>query len=96
MTEGLQRLLLSWGIVMLLFTALLFYRSTLTSREDDQLFIDESASSSAAAKSQQELIEKVNKLRLPINTVGTISGVMLLAIAGWAMYLKITAGSFAR
>jgi hypothetical protein len=85
-TEGLQRMLFAWGIVMVLFTALLFYRSMLTRPEDDQLLVDETAISTPA-REQQALITKLNRMRLLINAMGVVSGVMLLVIVGWAVYL---------
>lgn len=87
MTSGLEYLLIAWGVVTVLLIILLFYRSTLTRQEDDQLFIDESASSMAA--SQRELLAKVNRLTPLLRTVGAVSGVMLLVIAGWAVYIGL-------
>ena len=89
MTPGMEWLLIAWGIVTGIFLILLFYRSTLTRQEDDQLFIDESASVSSAATNQRELVAKVNKISPLIKTVGAISGVMLLVIAGWAVYIGL-------
>ena len=89
MTPGMEWLLIAWGIVTGIFLILLFYRSTLTRQEDDQLFIDESASVSLAATNQRELVAKVNRDKPPIKTVGAISGVMLLVIAGWAVYIGL-------
>jgi hypothetical protein len=87
MTPGFEWLLIAWGIVTGVFIILLFYRSTLTRQEDDQLFIDESASSMAT--NQRELIAKVNKIGPVIKAVGATSGVMILVIAGWAVYLGL-------
>lgn len=56
MTQGMEWLLIAWGVVTGILI-LLFYRSTLTRQEDDQLFIDESSSSRATEQSQ--LIAKV-------------------------------------
>ena len=89
MTPGMEWLLIIWGIVTGVFLILLFYRSTLTRQEDDQLFIDESASSMATE--QRELIAKVNKINPLVKTVGATSGVMLLVIAGWAVYIGLNA-----
>ena len=66
---------------------LLFCRSTLTRQEDDQLFIDESSSSKATE--QQQLIAKVNKINPLVKIVGATSGVMILVIAGWAVYIGL-------
>ena len=87
MTPGLEWLLIAWGIVTGIFLILLFYRSTLTRQEDDQLFIDESSASRATE--QQQLIAKVNKINPLVKMVGATSGVMILAIAGWAVYIGL-------
>jgi hypothetical protein len=87
MTQGMEWMLIAWGIVTGLFLILLFYRSALTRQEDDQLFIDESSASRATE--QKELIAKVNKINPLVKLVGATSGLMLLAIAGWAVYLGL-------
>ena len=87
MTPGMEWMLIVWGIVTGIFLILLFYRSTLTRQEDDQLFIDESSSSRATEQSQ--LIAKVNKINPLVKLVGATSGLMILAIAGWAVYLGL-------
>ena len=87
MTPGMEWLLIAWGVVTGILLILLFYRSTLTKQEDDQLFIDESSSSRATEQSQ--LIAKVNKINPLVKLVGATSGLMILAIAGWAVYLGL-------
>ena len=87
MTQGMEWLLIAWGVVTGILLVLLFYRSTLTRQEDDQLFIDESSSSRATEQSQ--LIAKVNKINPLVKLVGATSGLMILAIAGWAVYLGL-------
>ena len=87
MTLGMERLLIAWGVVTGVLLILLFYRSMLTRQEDDQLFIDESSSSRATEQSQ--LIAKVNKINPLVKLVGATSGLMILAIAGWAVYLGL-------
>jgi hypothetical protein len=87
MTQGMEWSLIAWGVVTGVLLILLFYRSTLTRQEDDQLFIDESSSSRATEQSQ--LIAKVNKINPLVKLVGATSGVMILAIAGWAVYLGL-------
>ena len=90
MTPGMEWLLIAWGIVTGILLLLLFYRSTLTRQEDDQLFIDESASSMAAE--QRQLIAKVNKINPLVKIVGATSGLMILVIAGWAVYIGLNSG----
>ena len=87
MTQGMEWLLIVWGVVTGIFLLLLFYRSTLTRQEDDQLFIDESSSSRATE--QRQLIAKVNKINPLVKIVGATSGLMILAIAGWAVYIGL-------
>jgi hypothetical protein len=84
MTPGIERLLIAWGVVTGVLLILLFYRSTLTRQEDDQLFIDESSSSRATEQGQ--LIAKVNRINPLVKLVGATSALMILAIAGWAVY----------
>jgi hypothetical protein len=87
MTQGMEWSLIAWGVVTGILLILLFYRSRLTRQEDDQLFIDESSSSRATEQSQ--LIAKVNKINPLVKLVGATSGLMILAIAGWAVYLGL-------
>ena len=87
MTQGMEWLLIAWGVVTGILLILLFYRSTLTRQEDDQLFIDESSSSRATE--QRQLIAKVNKINPLVKGVGATSGVMILVIAGWAVYIGL-------
>jgi hypothetical protein len=87
MSSGMDWLLIAWGIMTGIFIMLLFYRSTLTRQEDDQLFIDQSASS--LAMEQQQLIAKVNKLNPLVTMAGSASGLMILFIIGWSVYLQL-------
>ena len=87
MTPGLKWLLIAWGIVTGILITLLIYRSTLTMKEDDQLFLDES--STAMATEQRELIAKVDKINPLVKVLGATSGLMILVIAGWAVYIGL-------
>ena len=87
MTPGLEWLLIAWGIVTGIFLILLFYRSMLTRREDDQLFLDESAS--GLETEQRQLIAKVNRINPVVKVAGATSGLMILVIAGWAVYIGL-------
>ena len=87
MTPGMEWLLIAWGVVTGVLLILLFYRSTLTRQEDDQLFIDESSSSMATEQSL--LIAKVNRINPLVKLLGATSGLMILAIAGWAVYIGL-------
>jgi len=83
----LEWLLIAWGIVTGFLISLLFYRSMLTRQEDDQLFIDESSSS--LATEQAQLIAKVNRINPVVRMVGATSALMVLVIAGWAVYIGL-------
>ena len=81
-------LLIVWGVLTAALIALLIYRGTLTMHEDDQLFLDESESH--MAREQVELMNKVNKLGPFVKILGTASAVMILGIAGIAIYQGLT------
>ena len=81
-------LLIVWGVLTAVLIALLIYRGTLTMHEDDQLFLGESESH--MAREQIEIMEKVNKLGPFVKILGTASAVMILGIAGLAIYQGLT------
>jgi hypothetical protein len=77
-------LLIGWGVLTGILVILLIYRSTLTMQEDDQLFLDESESHMQTE--QIELMRKVNRISPYVKVLGAVSGVMILVIAGMAIY----------
>jgi uncharacterized membrane protein SpoIIM required for sporulation len=77
-------LLSAWGVLTAVLIVLLIYRSTLTMHEDDQLFLDESESH--MQKEQIELMQKVNKINPLVRWLGAASGLLILVIAGLAIY----------
>lgn len=81
-------LLIVWGVLTAALIALLIYRGTLTMQEDDQLFLGESESH--MAREQVEIMAKVNKLGPFLKVLGTASAVMILGIAGLAIYQGLT------
>jgi Tfp pilus assembly protein PilN len=84
MTSILMWPLAVWGVVTAVLVILLIYRSTLTMQEDDQLFLGESESH--MEKEQIEIMAKVNKITPLVKWVGAASGLLLLVIAGLAVY----------
>jgi uncharacterized membrane protein SpoIIM required for sporulation len=80
----LVALLTVWGVLTGVLIILLIYRSTLTMHEDDQLFLDESESH--MEREQIELMQKVNKLNPFVKWLGAASGLLILVIAGIAIY----------
>jgi len=73
-----------WGVLTAVLIILLIYRSTLTMQEDDQLFLGESESH--MEKEQIEIMAKVNKITPVVKWLGAASGLLILAIAGVAVY----------
>jgi len=80
----LTMLLAAWGALTAILVVLLIYRSTLTMHEDDQLFLD--ASESHMEKEHIALMKKVEKIAPYVKILGTLSGVMILVIAGMFIY----------
>ena len=77
-------LLIAWGVLTAILIILLIYRSTLTMHEDDQLFLNES--DTHMELEQVEVLSKVNKIGPYVKVLGTVSGVMILVIAGIFIY----------
>ncbi len=82
-------LLIAWGVLTAILVILLIYRSTLTMREDDQLYLSDSESH--MQKEQTEILTKVNKLTPMVRVLGAMSGVLILVIAGIALYTQLNA-----
>ena len=85
--ENLMWPLVAWGVLTGILVVLLIYRSTLVMHEDDQLFLDESESH--MEREQIELMKKVDKITPVVKWLGALSGVMILAIAGVAIYQRL-------
>jgi hypothetical protein len=77
-------LLIIWGVITAAFLVLLIYRSTLSMQEDDQLFLDESESH--MQKEQAVVLQRLQKLQMPLRIVGAASGVLLLVILGIVLW----------
>jgi hypothetical protein len=84
----LIELLIAWGVLTAALIALLIYRGTLTMHEDDQLFLDDAESH--MAQEQLEIMNRVNKLGPFLKILGTASAVLILTIAGVAIYQGLT------
>lgn len=80
----LTMLLIAWGVLTTVLIVLLIYRSTLTMHEDDQLFLDDAESH--MQKEQTELIARVNRITPFVRAFGALSGVLILVIAGLAIW----------
>ncbi len=73
-----------WGVVTAVLVILLIYRSTLTMHEDDQLFLDEAESH--MEQEQIQLMKRVDRISPYLKVLGAVSGVMILVMAGMAIY----------
>ncbi len=78
-----------WGVLTAILAVLLIYRGTLSMHEEDQLFLSDP--DSPRHKEQEELLDKMNKLRPMLKVFGTASGVMVLAIGGLFVYQNLSA-----
>ena len=78
-----------WGVLTAVLVVLLIYRGTLSMHEEDQLFL--SNPDSPRHREQEELVDKMNKLRPMLKLFGTASGVMVLAIGGMFVYQSLNA-----
>lgn len=85
----LFELVVAWIVLTVALIILLIYRGTLTMHEDDQLFLGESESH--MAREQVEIMQKVTRLGPFVKVLGTLSAVLVLAIAGLAVYQQMTA-----
>jgi len=81
---SLTLLLIVWGVITAVLIILLIYRSTLSMHEDEQLFLDEASSSMRVE--QEQLQVKLRKIAPLVKILGAASGVLILVIAGMAIY----------
>jgi hypothetical protein len=80
-------LLVVWGVLTGLLVLLLIYRSTLTLHEDDQLFLDDASATMRAEQEQLQL--RMKKVAPYVRILGALSGVLILVIAGLAVWKQI-------
>jgi len=77
-------LLVAWGILTGILIILMIYKSTLSMHEDDSIVLNETESQ--MQKDHTEVLNKMRKITPILKILGTISGVMLLVIAGLFIY----------
>ena len=80
-------LLIIWAVLTAALILLLIYRSTLTLHEDDQLFLDDASASIRAEQEQLQL--RMKKVTPYVRILGALSGVLILLIAGIAVWQQI-------
>ena len=77
-----------FGVFAISLIVLLIYKSTLTMHRDDQLFLDDA--SSHMHDEQTELLDKVNRLTIPMRVFSIGSGVFLVALTAMWLYQKLS------
>ncbi len=79
-----------WGVLTIVFFALVIYRSRLTKKETDWIPLSDDAKEDQAIEGQTAIEMKTKKLDLPIHALGAISVIFLLVIIGFWFYHGIT------
>ncbi len=83
----LQILLIIWGVVTAVLVLLWIYRSTLSMHEDDAMFIDDSSKN---MREEQEALQlRMGKITPWVRILMATSGVLILIIAGLAVYNQL-------
>jgi len=83
-------LLIVWGILTVVLILLLIYRSTLSMHQDEQLFLDDSSKN---LREEQEQVQARMKRVTPwVRVLGAVSAVLILVIAGMAVWQRINQG----
>jgi len=86
----LQMLLIVWGVLTTVLVLLLIYRSTLSMHEDDAMFIDDSSKN---LREEQEALQlRMNKINPWVRILMACSGVLILVIAGMAVWHQLNMG----
>jgi len=89
-SESLSVLWLVWGGITALLVIVLIYRSFVVMREDDQLFLGAAdASASKLQAEQQQILNRIKRLRPYIAGLSVASGLVLVWIAGVWVYRGI-------
>jgi len=84
-------LVAAWGALTTVLIVLLIYKSTLSMHEDDSIMLNDTGSQ--MQKDQAEVLAKMRKLTPIVRTLGAISGLMILVIAGLFIYQGLNASS---
>ncbi len=86
----LTMLLIVWGVLTVILILLLIYRSTLSMHQDEQLFLDDSSKN---LREEQEQVQARMKRVTPwVRVLGAASAVLILVIAGMAVWQRINQG----
>src|SRR5207237_640250 len=85
----LAYLLLAWGVITAVLVLMLIYRTTLSTKEDDQLYLNKAEVEMMGAD-QTVLIGKLQRLTKPIIWLAVLSGVLLIASAGFWVWVGLS------
>jgi len=83
----LTTLLIIWAVLTGILVLLLIYRSTLTLHQDEQLFLDDASAN--LRLEQEELQVRMKRVTPYVRILGAASGVLILVIAGLAVWQQI-------
>src|SRR6516162_5850052 len=76
-----------WAVITVALIIVLIYRSTLSMHEDDQLFLDDSTANLRAE--QEQVMMRMKKVAPIVRILGAASGLLILVIAGMALWQRI-------
>jgi hypothetical protein len=83
-------LLIVWGVLTVVLVLLLIYRSTLSMHQDEQLFLDDSSKN--LREEQEQVQARMKKVTPWVRVLGAASGVLIIVIAGIAVWQRINQG----
>ncbi len=86
----LTMLLIVWGVLTVVLVLLLIYRSTLSMHQDEQLFLDDSSKN--LREEQEQVQARMKKVTPWVRVLGAASGVLIIVIAGIAVWQRINQG----
>ena len=84
--DAMVALIAVWGLVTILFFALVFYRSRITKKESDWIPLSGDAREEKAIEAQKLSEMKSHKLDLPVRALGAVWVIMVLVIVGYWFY----------
>ena len=83
----IMMLIIVWAVITVALIIVLIYRGTLSMHEDDQLFLDDSTSN--LRTEQEQLLSKMRKVTPLVRVLGAASGLLILVIAGMALWQRM-------
>ena len=83
----IMMLIAVWAVITVALIIVLIYRSTLSMHEDDQLFLDDSTSN--LREEQEQLLARMKKVTPVVRILGAASGLLILVIAGMALWQRM-------